>query len=86
MDEPCLVCNRSPSEEAHWPRTRRYGDATIPMCWIHHAMQHAGDRNVMALLIERAPAYWVRTGQWDDVREEWDTWVSKRRVRSLLSL
>jgi hypothetical protein len=86
MDAPCLVCNRSPTDKAHFPRTKLHGNATIRLCREHHTMQHAGDRNVMALLIERAPAYWKRTGQWEDVREEWDTWVSKRRVRSLLSL
>lgn len=79
MEEPCLVCNRSPTDSAHWPRTKRWGNATIRLCRVCHTMQHAGDRDIMALLIERSPAYWVRTGQWDDVQEEWDAWLSKRR-------
>lgn len=82
LDEPCLVCGKSgPSEECHWPRTRRYGDATLPMCHVCHIDQHWGRERVVEVLIRKAPAYWKKQGTWEIHADEYESWCSRRRYR-----
>ena len=79
MEEPCLVCNRRPSEDAHWPLTRRHGDATVPMCRTCHDAQHWGKHEIIEALIELAPAHWKREGTYELYGPAFETWLSKRQ-------
>ena len=82
IDAPCLVCHHSAlSEECHWPRTRRYGAATVPMCVYCHTAQHSGNRYVIDTLIARAPEYWRSQGTWDLHEDEYETWMARRVYR-----
>ena len=85
IDDPCLVCGHpGPSETAHWPRTRRYGNAFVPLCRICHDAQHWGRAEVVEALIARAPGYWKREGLWELFEEEYTSWCEKRRYRELV--
>lgn len=75
----CLVCGAVPVEYHHWPHTRRYGIATVPLCRAHHDAAHWGKAEVIESLIDLAPAYWRRTGEWDLHRDAYEQWCSRRR-------
>lgn len=74
--ERCLVCGQIPVDHHHFPRTRRYGQATIPLCRRCHTVAHTG--RLTGELVELAPEYWRSVGQWDEVCEEFDTWMARR--------
>ena len=77
--EPCLICGRTPTDEAHWPYTRRYGDATVPLCREHHTAAHWARQDVIEKLIVRAPGYWRSVGEWERNIDAYERWMSKRR-------
>lgn len=79
----CLVCSKQATDMHHWPRTRRYGTATVPLCRECHTKAHWAERRVIEALIERAPAYWEREGTYDANMPELKKWLSKRRYREL---
>ena len=84
MRERCLVCSAPSTDEHHWPKTRRYGDATVPLCRECHTKAHWADRKTIDHLIAHAPAYWRRVGEWDVHRDSFETWMERRRVRAAL--
>jgi hypothetical protein len=77
--EPCLLCGNTPTENAHWPLTRRYGDATVPLCRICHDAQHWAKRETIKALIRLAPGYWKREGTYELYGPAFETWMSRRR-------
>ena len=79
--ESCLICGAVPTEEAHWPYTRRYGTATVPLCRVCHSAHHWARQEVIEELIRKAPGYWRREGTWEMYREPFERWMSKRRHR-----
>ncbi len=80
LDEPCLLCGRPAQEDAHWPLSRRYGIATVPLCWsCHHERVHWAKKDAVEALIRKAPGHWHREGTWELYREEYENWVGKRR-------
>jgi hypothetical protein len=83
LDAPCLLCKpgeqTTPSETAHWPLSRRYGSAVIPMCRKHHDALHWGRREIVEAVIDRAPGYWRSVGEWEQNIEVYENWCSKRR-------
>ena len=83
MPERCLLCGATPTEEAHWPRTRRYGSATVRLCRSCHSAQHWAKQDVVEQLIDKAPSYWKREGTYEQNIEELETWLEKRRYKKL---
>lgn len=83
LDHPCLLCKpgqqETPSEEAHWPLSRRYGTATIPMCRKHHDALHWGRVETVERVIDRAPGYWRAVGEWEANADCYEAWCGKRR-------
>jgi hypothetical protein len=83
IDHPCLLCRsgeqKTESECCHWPLSRRYGIATIPMCTIHHDALHWGKADIVERVIDLAPGYWRRVGEWEQNRDCYEAWVGKRR-------
>jgi hypothetical protein len=75
-DEPCLICGATPTDQHHFPRTRRYGSATIPLCRVHHTDAHWG--RLTDRLLDLAPAYWRRVGEWAANIDEYEAFCSKR--------
>lgn len=41
-----------------------------------------GDRETRARLLMRAPDYWRGAGEWDDVRETFETYVARLELRA----
>lgn len=83
--EPCLICGATPTDQHHWPLTRRYGQATVPLCREHHTAAHWARREVVEALIRLAPGYWRRVGEWEANAEVYETWCSRRRYIECLS-
>lgn len=81
-DQRCLVCGAVPTDEAHWPRTRRYGTATVRLCRKCHEAQHWAKQSVIETLIDKAPSYWKREGTYEANIEQLETWLAKRRLRN----
>jgi hypothetical protein len=73
---PCLICGAAPTDMHHWPRTRRYGNAVIPLCRQHHTIAHTG--RLTEQLIELAQDYWQLNGMWPEVADEFESWMSRR--------
>ena len=88
--ECCLICGRRDSvEDAHWPRAIGMGRKrkqvgpllpSLPLCSDCHRAQHYGQVDVVERLIELAPRYWKRTGEWEQAREVYEAWLSRRRL------
>jgi hypothetical protein len=85
VNEPCLICG-GPAEPHHFPHTRRYGDATVPLCRPCHIAAHWAKPAVIARLIARAPAYWQSIGEWDMHRDSFETWLARREYREAVSV
>jgi len=80
LDHPCIGCGRrGPSESHHFPLTRRFGTATVPLCRVCHTAAHWG--RLTERLIERAPAYWKAAGEWESNHEVFERWLAKREYR-----
>ncbi len=80
LAEPCLLCGKEgPSEAAHWPLSRRYGIATVPLCRECHSAAHWAKQWAVEALIRLAPGYWRHEGTWELHREAYENWCSKRR-------
>lgn len=84
MSDRCLICGAVPVDAHHWPRTRRYGNATVPLCREHHTAAHWARQDIVEQLIDRAPGYWLREGTYDQNIEELETWLAKRRYREVM--
>jgi len=84
-EERCLVCGKPgvPLDAHHWPRTRRYGTATVPLCRDCHTAAHWAKQSVIETLIARAPGYWRSVGEWEQNADEYESWCAKRRYREL---
>lgn len=80
--EPCLVCHKPATDNHHFPRTRRYGTSTVPLCRECHTAAHWARVDVIEALIDLAPSYWMREGTWDEHRDTFDKWLSKREYRT----
>lgn len=75
----CLVCGKlGPITMHHWPRTRRYGKLTVPLCWECHVQAHSGNEEVIETLIREAPMWWKLVGVWPEAKQELDTFVARR--------
>jgi len=86
IDAPCIVCGHSaPSQTCHYPRTRRFGDAVVPMCFKCHTAQHSGNQAVLAILECKAPEYWKREGLWHLYADEYEWWMSRKKYREAVS-
>ena len=82
LPHPCIVCHRpGPSEEAHWPLSRRYGTATVPLCHECHSALHWGKAAIVELVIARAPGYWRAVGEWAANADVYEAWCGKRRYQ-----
>jgi hypothetical protein len=75
----CLVCGKQATDMHHWPRTRRYGTAVLPLCRECHTAAHWGKAETVEALIRGAPGYWRSVGEWEQNREAYETWCAKRR-------
>ena len=88
-----MVCGDTPTDTAHWPyaigmgrkRNRAQQLPTLPLCREGHTAQHWGQPSMTELLIRRASDYWRRVGEWAEVKEVYETWLSKRRMVQSLS-
>lgn len=76
MTHPCLICGATPTDAHHFPRTRRYGTATIPLCRVHHSIAHTG--RLTEQLIPLAQDYWQLNGMWPEVADEFEGWMERR--------
>jgi hypothetical protein len=76
--QACLACGRQACDLHHWPKTRRYGDVTVPLCRVCHAKMHSGDRDVTARVIAKAETYWRQTGQWALAKPLFEAYMAKR--------
>lgn len=79
MADKCLLCGNTPVEYHHFPLTRRFGIATVPLCRECHDKAHWGKPETVERLIKLAPGYWRSIGEWELHREAYETWVSRRR-------
>jgi hypothetical protein len=86
INESCLICGRHATCYHHWPLTRRYGDATVPLCNECHTDAHWARGHVIETLIRKAPSYWRRVGEWEANIDEYENWCAKRRYRELTCL
>jgi hypothetical protein len=78
--DACLICfSYVPLHRHHWPRTRRYGSATVPLCPVCHTKAHAADPQTIQALIERAPDYWRAQGTWEANRADYERFLDRRR-------
>jgi hypothetical protein len=75
--EPCLLCGKPATDDHHFPYTRRYGTATVPLCRTCHTDAHWGRHTER--LIDLAPGYWKRVGEWEANAEAYERWCGRRR-------
>jgi hypothetical protein len=84
----CLACEKAKAtDHAHFPRAVGMGRSRkkvvdLPRVWMcrecHVNKQHAGHEQTIRTLIEKAPMYWRETGQWEQAKEIFEAWVSRR--------
>ena len=80
-DAPCLICGGEPTDTHHWPKTRRYGDTTVPLCRVCHTECHMGFHT--ETLIAKAPEWWRATGQWETARPLFEVYMGRREYLAM---
>lgn len=79
VDEPCICCGLPFTDYHHWPRTRKFGTAVVPMCRRCHTAAHWGRKDTIDTIICKAPGYWRRVGEWETNADVFECWLSKRK-------
>jgi hypothetical protein len=74
----CLLCGAPNPDRHHFPRTRKFGGATVPLCRTCHTKAHAGHHPTIERLIAAAPVYWQSVGEWEANKEGFETWLARR--------
>jgi hypothetical protein len=73
-------CRRKPTLH-HFPVKKAHGGRiTVPLCRCTHNKAEIMDVDTIEMIIEKAPEYWMRTGQWRRAKGSYYKFVNEWRI------